>query len=128
MDDCTTIKSFSCLGQYQKYLSINGNLSLSNQHLSKLASVRELHISRCPRITDISMLTNNLYLYADNLANLQIAKIYGKDYCLLSLQGYFTFLREIIVYGKIHILRMDHKPYILISAYSKNRITSIELS
>jgi hypothetical protein len=59
---CPNVEDFSCLSGNQKYLDISYNTNVQNKDLEQFSHVQFLDISYCIRITDVSSLTNNLYI------------------------------------------------------------------
>jgi hypothetical protein len=79
---CSKIDDFSCLGQYQRYLSIKDCAGLKNSDLEKFGNVCYLSISHCDNITFITecALVNNRFLFFLALNNFRGITLAGSSY------------------------------------------------
>jgi hypothetical protein len=101
---CPNVEDFSCLSGNQKYLDISYNTNVQNKDLEKFSHVQFLDISYCTRVTDVSSLTNNLYITATNCPGLMTVELFGKDYLMVSVEGCKN-LKKIKIHGFVSDLR-----------------------
>jgi hypothetical protein len=108
ISSCSKIDDFSCLGQYQRYLSIKDCVGLKNSDLEKFGNVCYLSISKCDNITFIneSALVNNRFLFFLVLKNLREITLSGSGYLKVAFWN-CPLLESILIKGRIYLLDVN---------------------
>jgi hypothetical protein len=120
---CSQIENLSILGNHQKQLDLTGCTQLKNEDLHFFKNISDLTIHCCPYITDLSMLTNVVYLRAVCCTELQITEINGCEKLRVDL-AYNKNLKIVTVNADIHALSLHgirHTPEL----YIYGRINSV---
>jgi hypothetical protein len=100
---CDLIKNLNILGKHQKQLDLTGCIQLKDDDLQCFTNVSDLNISCNHHITDLSMLTNVLYLKAACSFSLKYTEINGCDKLRVDL-AYSKNLKMVTVNTNIHAL------------------------
>jgi hypothetical protein len=100
------IEDYSALenGSKQRYLNLSHNDSLKNEDLVFMSAARYLAISSCHHLYDLSSLSENLYLIANDCSDLEECHLTGKNYIYVDLRGSMKGLQFSCANGVIAIL------------------------